>query len=427
MRKRLIEAEVKIAQYQIQLQQDQTKTTEQINKELQDFAEQTRGAALVLGTIDRAIEKFKKSLESVAVIKETVKTFQDGFKNVVNTVLNAGDITEAVNSLLNTVKNKLTEHMLDVSTRPLKDVMEKTFLKWFNLDAPDKQFEEKLQAIRDEVASNSLKVDTQALRLDQERNKILTNIQNNLTESEIDAGLPSNTNATALPVVPLGETLTESVAPAIDAVGVEAQNAANNLKTISSAGTAVPQQLSNFQKTLGAAITGLGGVTMAISGAQQMKQGGTHNTLMGLASIFGSIASLGSMFIPGGLFGKALPGRALGGPVRPNTPYLVGESGPELVLPENGGTVFSNSRSRQLLSTLSDKNNTLAANQQRSANPSPRNLQITHTYQAEVINNVEYVTADQFRKGMAESSERGKLLTIQALQNSVGTRRRLAL
>ena len=43
---------------------------------------------------------------------------------------------------------------------------------------------------------------------------------------------------------------------------------------------------------------------------------------------------------------SALEGRAAGGPVNPNTPYIVGEKGPELFMPKNAGDIIS---TKQLL------------------------------------------------------------------------------
>ncbi|MFA6218938.1 MAG: tail tape measure protein [Erythrobacter sp.] len=66
---------------------------------------------------------------------------------------------------------------------------------------------------------------------------------------------------------------------------------------------------------------------------------------LGLDSIFGGGstggggASLGGLFqgALGALFG--LPGRAIGGPVAPERPYLVGERGPELFVPTSAGRI----------------------------------------------------------------------------------------
>jgi hypothetical protein len=48
-------------------------------------------------------------------------------------------------------------------------------------------------------------------------------------------------------------------------------------------------------------------------------------------------------------------------------------------------------------------------------------------FQSEVINNVEYVTADQFQRGMSDAANRGRALTLQVLGSSVQTRRKLGM
>ena len=48
-------------------------------------------------------------------------------------------------------------------------------------------------------------------------------------------------------------------------------------------------------------------------------------------------------------------------------------------------------------------------------------------YESQVINNVEYVTAEQHRRGLAEAAERGRAMTLQTLQNSVKSRRKVGL
>jgi hypothetical protein len=48
-------------------------------------------------------------------------------------------------------------------------------------------------------------------------------------------------------------------------------------------------------------------------------------------------------------------------------------------------------------------------------------------YESQVINGVEYVTAEQHRKGMAQAADRGRALTLQTLQNSVKTRSRVGI
>jgi hypothetical protein len=59
--------------------------------------------------------------------------------------------------------------------------------------------------------------------------------------------------------------------------------------------------------------------------------------LFGGASGSGNGGMLGSLF--SGIFGG---GKAIGGPVNSNTPYLVGEKGPEIFMPRNAGTIIPN-------------------------------------------------------------------------------------
>jgi lambda family phage tail tape measure protein len=60
--------------------------------------------------------------------------------------------------------------------------------------------------------------------------------------------------------------------------------------------------------------------------------------------------------IIGGIFGSIFPsifGRAAGGPVQKNTPYLVGENGPELFIPGSMGSVLNNASLNKPADTVS--------------------------------------------------------------------------
>jgi tape measure domain-containing protein len=138
--------------------------------------------------------------------------------------------------------------------------------------------------------------------------------------------------------------------------------------------------------------------------------------------------------------------RANGGPVSANTPYIVGERGPELMIPSTSGMVLSNSETRQQLTEqgsamrsteatrqqLNTQRNTMITNSTREtermtemmlSNPDPIDVR----YESTVINSVEYVTAEQHRQGMAQAAERGRSLTLSALQGSVKTRKKVGL
>jgi len=178
--------------------------------------------------------------------------------------------------------------------------------------------------------------------------------------------------------------------------------------------------------------------------------------------------------------------RANGGPVTANQPYIVGERGPELFIPFQQGNITSNeelqaqmretgsmqlpfsgsssSSSRTMRETgsmqlpFSGSSSSSSRTMERSyaermretrevmlpftrsaeqasivaaeretaqaiSNPGPIDVR----YESSVINNVEYVSAEQHRKGMAQAAERGRQLTLQALQGSVKTRKKVGL
>lgn len=169
-----------------------------------------------------------------------------------------------------------------------------------------------------------------------------------------------------------------------------------------------------------------------------------------------------------GTFGPnfGIPQRAAGGPVNANMPYIVGERGPELLVPFQQGNIISNqeleakmrdtrsnqelgakmrdtrsadmtffggSNSFQQLQSVSlpftrnaERSSIVAAERetvQAISNPAPINVR----FESQVINGVEYVTAEQHRQGMAQAAERGRSLALSALQGSVKTRKKVGL
>lgn len=130
-------------------------------------------------------------------------------------------------------------------------------------------------------------------------------------------------------------------------------------------GANVGESVTKFQQIVGTGLQAISSVAMGIGGAQMIRKGGTYNTLMGAASIFGSIGSVAGMFGTGGplsgLFGggkpagrlgfgatakglplAGLPAYASGGRPEPFMPALIGEEGPELWVPDRPGTIIPN-------------------------------------------------------------------------------------
>ena len=130
--------------------------------------------------------------------------------------------------------------------------------------------------------------------------------------------------------------------------------------------------------------------------------------------------------IPFPTFGP--PGRASGGVVMPNTPYIVGENGPELVIPSSSGTVINNSAFDEARSSMASSSQTEAANSivttggSEGSSSSLSSSEITVNYETSVINSVSYVTEEQFQEGMKKSANQGKSIAFKELRNRPASR-----
>ena len=234
-----------------------------------------------------------------------------------------------------------------------------------------------------------------------------------------------------------------------------------------------------------------GGVGMMSGGGTYNTLMGLAGIFGGIASVTGSISSIGGMFGGGSFKGNpieknglgaigpnfGIPQRAVGGPVRARKPYLVGERGMELFIPSADGAIVPNHKlyaanaaalqENQAMATaglleenalalaqgsggrnsaaggsaagggLFQQNQAAMVGVARAQQQQQQDIALERAvavparmefnYQSQVINNVEYVTADQFQRGMADAAERGRAMTINTLQNSVRTRKRIAI
>lgn len=160
--------------------------------------------------------------------------------------------------------------------------------------------------------------------------------------------------------------------------------------------------LQTILKALGAAGGGGGGFSGNAAGF-----GGSFDA--GIPSI-GNTTSFAGVF-----------GRAGGGPAAGGTPYLVGERGPELFVPGSNGGVMSNNDLRSAMNS-----------QGGGAAGSPV---LNMSFESTTIGGVEYVSRDQLEQAMAETrrsasrdgAQRGMTMTLDRIQNSSSTRRRVGI
>ena len=411
VKQRHIQAEQQILEEKIRLEQQHGEGSTIAATKLADFAVKTRAAAVVLGEMDKQVKAFN---ETMAMIRDISKTMTDGMKGFVKTILTGGDIQDGLTQMLEGMSSKFLDLALDAAFKPMEQQLEAQLKQLFGLEDP----KEALQ----EINNTNLALNTEALRA------LTTALANQGTVGAATnpfSALPSAASTVANQFSPGGGA--SLVAPLEGAKDYSdaLKNSAESIKAQGYEASQTAPKTNDWGKALGGATQALGSIAMGIAGAQQMSEGGTYNVLMGLAGIFGALGSITGMFGTGGIFA----GRASCGPVRANRPYLVGEIGPELFLPNSDGEIVSNAKSRKLMSAaaLAGKSQTFASNAGARQKATPSNLQFDFAYQSEVINNVEYVTTDQFRKGMSDSAERGKNMAFQFMQNNVSTRRRLGL
>lgn len=219
--------------------------------------------------------------------------------------------------------------------------------------------------------------------------------------------------------------VTQDAITSVTGLGDSFWAAAGGMDSIATAATNTPNAFMSLNNTISGVVGVLGSLGVGIAGYQQLKKGGTYNTLMGLAGIFGSIGSITGMFTKGGIFGG---GRASGGPVKARTPYLVGEQGPELFMSAVDGQILNNGDTQDYFKqTRASLGRVTTRDRDSRSAALPPMAPIDIRYESQTINNVEYVTAEQHRKGMEMAARRGQQLAYQGLQNSVKVRRRLGV
>lgn len=448
---RLIDAEQRIAEERIRLEQDGTKSTEDINRELTAFAVKTRAAADVLGALDEQVKAFTTQM---ATIRDVSKTLTDSYKGLAQSFLSGGDLKDAVAQMSQAITDKLVGIVLDSAFKPMEDLFVQTLKDVFGMQDPTIALQEQNNQA---LVSNTIALEKVTA--------VITNSAGSAaggalpgaeSEYELMSRLSTRGPAYVQEIEGMLEQEFKGIGESLTQLGTVAET------TGEQTGNAAATGEKGFGKFLGA-MTGVATGALAITGAIQAMQdseSGTYGTLMGIAGILGGLGA-----IAGGIGGiMKPPGRAAGGPVSARRPYIVGEVGPELFIPGAGGTIIPNDQiaftgaggataesgssgmtvpfqqgGSSVSNAFSTINSTaipftkstermVAERSERETiaainNPKPLDVR----YESSVINNVEYVTAEQHQKGMAEAAERGRTLTLSALQNSIKSRRQVGL
>jgi tape measure domain-containing protein len=178
----------------------------------------------------------------------------------------------------------------------------------------------------------------------------------------------------------------------------------------------VAEKLNEVYESVGSAIQSgiVDAITSAIDGSKSLGESlsGILKQVGGILLNFG-IGSIGSSL--------GIPGfRANGGPVASGRPYIVGEQGPELFMPQQSGNITSNEDLRSLMGRSPAAANTSAMN---------------FTFETTNIGGTEYVSREQLEAAMAatrrqaasDGAKRGMNMTLDRMQNSPRTRARVGI
>jgi hypothetical protein len=187
---------------------------------------------------------------------------------------------------------------------------------------------------------------------------------------------------------------------------------------------AAKERMKGLVQGIGGAIeSGLvNGISAAITGAQSL-QNVLSNVLKDIGQM---LISFGIRSLLGGvnIGGIPLVGKAAGGPVTGNTPYMVGERGPELFVPGSSGTIVPANTTASLRESMG------APLGNGSGSPV-----LNMTFETTKIAGTEYVSREQLeaamlqtrRQASADGAKRGMSMTLDKLQQSPQTRSRVGI
>jgi hypothetical protein len=434
--RRRLEAEQSVYEQYLDLTKGETiPLTEEANKKLQEFAEQALNNAESLAALDKELQDFS---EKLALARESARTITDGYKGMISSIMQGGKIRDAVTDMGRGVAARFTEKLLDFAFRPMEQQLEQLFRGLFGADTPQEKNTSALQRLTNEIGKLTSAIestshtgtagpvptpkDGEEIPHDYSADRDLPppSATNHLKPGDPTFYYPKVPQASgAAPVQPTAVVIppvdTTQAKASINDLGKSTQELGKGVQEsaqATAAGTA--ETLTNMQKYA----TGLASVATAalsiVGGVQMIKKGGTSNVLGGIGSIF---LGLGGAL---GGFGK-IGARAMGGPVNANAPYLVGEKGPELFMPNSFGSVKPNNSLRNAMS---------GAARQQAANSA-----VEFRFTSEVINNREYISRDQLdqamvstrRRAAADGARRGMSMTLDRLQQSPRTRSQVGL
>ena len=415
---RRIQAEVDIANKRIEYEQQGLKGSE-LEAQLKEFADKTRAAAEELGKLDTAAQAYQ---EKMALLTEAVQTIVGAQKTAIKSILQGGDIKEAIKTMATSMADKFLDMSLDAIFKPIEKQMTEQFKKMFGIEDP-------LQSLQ-EQNNVALGTNTEALRA----------LALALTTGGGAGGgvggmlgglVPETSSFASFFDYQGGGSTTPFSSFWNGSAGQTYDTSAYTMKGLNFGGGSIPglnfgkaaEQTGeaaastglNLDKLLGSIGSFATGIMGIYAGIQQISKGGggASSWLIGIGSVLSGVGSVLGGF---GSLGK----KAGGGPVSSGRPYLVGEVGPEMFVPQNSGTVVPTNKVREAMGTTPGSTQSPILNM---------------SFQTSTIGGVEYVSKDQLMQAMMETrrqasregAQRGMTMTLDKLQQSPATRTRLGM
>lgn len=433
---RLLGAEETIANYRLDYKKAFPGTPDsKVDEDIAAFAAATRSAAQELAVLDKA---FKKQADAWAKGSEIAKEFSGGFGNIFKTITKNGDLGEATNSFTQSLTDKVVGQFSDMAFKPMEDNMTKMFAKFFGADVSNPTVDN-TTATRENTAAllanaaNNIVAGPQAFSSTPSLPTSLpTSLSTFSPETAFSTALPAFSPETA-PKTAFSSALPTSLATFSPETAFSPdtstalEGVTKNLKELTPAAT---QANSGLQTVLGGITTLATGAVGIFSSISTIGKGGTYNTLTGLAGIFGSIGGilggggtkgLGGLF--GGLFGG---GRATGGPVLSGHSYIVGEKGPELFSPSGSGSILPADATAEMFQGTRAALAPMGAPSPPSPTP-PSGGDLNIKFESTSIGGVNYVTEEQFQKGMRQAAHQGRDLAYSGMHGDPRIRKALGL
>lgn len=298
------------------------------------FATALQTAATKLGELTKATESF---VLKVTLIKDTAATLTEGFKSTFKAAL-SGEI-KGFGEMMDAIRDRFTNAFTEWAFKPIQEGIEQELRRWFNVDNEAERLAE-LQKTYTEQFTKAVSDFASAV-----------NTFSGKPETPPNPGTAPSPEPAPSPGAPPGPPAT-SASPLVVPFNVAANSIVpiatgnfntleRSLQSLSSTAASTPKPIEettkNLQNFMGGMATVAAGIAGIVAGIQQLGKkegGGARNTLLGLSNIF---IGLGTTLIGGGkIF------RAAGGPVSANSPYVVGEEGPEWFVPSRSGTILPN-------------------------------------------------------------------------------------